>query len=370
MAIDSALGRLGIKQGVCTSSTRPTNPFEGQVIYESDTNRTLVYDNAAWVVVADNQVLSIDTANSRVGIGTTTPTVALQVDSGSTDQFAAPQIYVAPSGHASSDRAAIQLDDIQLLTDIAGDGTEDFSIYSNTAASHRLSIDGSGNVGINTFTPTGRIHLYSNTAGNGQDANYLKIDRANTSTESAVNWATAGTNKWFLGTDNTGSDDILLYDWVSGNASMYGDSGTGILTFPEQPAFTARITTTGTLYNSQVLPFSSASLNLGNHYNTSTYLFTAPISGHYFFSYSVLIRNNSGTARTETGFWKNGGWLMNRGNSYVNSTGSSSDHNQASSSVITYMSANDTMGIYQLQTSPSDTYGGTSLSIFTGRLVS
>lgn len=69
MAIDSALGRLGIKQGVCTSSTRPTNPFEGQVIYESDTNRTLVYDNAAWVVVADNQVLSIDAANSRVVIG-------------------------------------------------------------------------------------------------------------------------------------------------------------------------------------------------------------------------------------------------------------------------------------------------------------
>lgn len=68
MPIDSALGRLGIKQGLCTSSTRPANPFEGQVIYESDTNRTLVYDNAAWVVVADSQLLSIDTTNSNVNI--------------------------------------------------------------------------------------------------------------------------------------------------------------------------------------------------------------------------------------------------------------------------------------------------------------
>ena len=35
--------------GVCTSSTRPASPYEGQVIYETDTDRVLVYNNAAWV---------------------------------------------------------------------------------------------------------------------------------------------------------------------------------------------------------------------------------------------------------------------------------------------------------------------------------
>jgi hypothetical protein len=35
--------------GVCTSTTRPSSPYEGQVIYETDTNRTLVWDNSAWV---------------------------------------------------------------------------------------------------------------------------------------------------------------------------------------------------------------------------------------------------------------------------------------------------------------------------------
>lgn len=48
MAIDAALGRLGIKPGVCTSSTRPANPFEGQVIYETDTNNIRFWSGSAW----------------------------------------------------------------------------------------------------------------------------------------------------------------------------------------------------------------------------------------------------------------------------------------------------------------------------------
>lgn len=33
---------------ICTSSTRPASPFEGQRIYETDTNKEWVYDGAAW----------------------------------------------------------------------------------------------------------------------------------------------------------------------------------------------------------------------------------------------------------------------------------------------------------------------------------
>ena len=34
---------------ICTSSTRPAAPFEGQKIYETDTDRELTYDATAWV---------------------------------------------------------------------------------------------------------------------------------------------------------------------------------------------------------------------------------------------------------------------------------------------------------------------------------
>ena len=41
----------GVRPGVCTSTTRPTAPYEGQQIYETDTNRVLVWDNATWIVI-------------------------------------------------------------------------------------------------------------------------------------------------------------------------------------------------------------------------------------------------------------------------------------------------------------------------------
>ena len=50
MGLDNGYG-LGIgslKPGVCTSSTRPTSPYEGQAIYETDTDKMLVYNGSAW----------------------------------------------------------------------------------------------------------------------------------------------------------------------------------------------------------------------------------------------------------------------------------------------------------------------------------
>lgn len=39
----------GLKPGVCTSTNRPANPYDGMVIYETDTDKVAVYDSSAWV---------------------------------------------------------------------------------------------------------------------------------------------------------------------------------------------------------------------------------------------------------------------------------------------------------------------------------
>jgi hypothetical protein len=49
MPLSSVVGAQSIvKPGVCTSSTRPASPYEGQMIYETDTDKVLVYNGSAW----------------------------------------------------------------------------------------------------------------------------------------------------------------------------------------------------------------------------------------------------------------------------------------------------------------------------------
>jgi len=51
MGIDSGYGVGSLKTGVCTSTTRPASPFEGQTIYETDTDLVKSYNGASWVTI-------------------------------------------------------------------------------------------------------------------------------------------------------------------------------------------------------------------------------------------------------------------------------------------------------------------------------
>jgi hypothetical protein len=42
----------GLRSGVCTSSTRPSAPYEGQMIYETDTDMVALWNGSAWRYIA------------------------------------------------------------------------------------------------------------------------------------------------------------------------------------------------------------------------------------------------------------------------------------------------------------------------------
>lgn len=42
----------GYRPGVCTSTTRPTAPYEGQMIYETDTDMVAIWNGSAWRYLA------------------------------------------------------------------------------------------------------------------------------------------------------------------------------------------------------------------------------------------------------------------------------------------------------------------------------
>ena len=54
MPLSSVLGaNSAIRPGVCTSSTRPSVPYTGQLIFETDTNRLVVYNGSSWIYMVD-----------------------------------------------------------------------------------------------------------------------------------------------------------------------------------------------------------------------------------------------------------------------------------------------------------------------------
>jgi hypothetical protein len=64
MGIDSGYGVGSLKTGVCTSTTRPAVPFDGQTISETDTDSLQVYKGTAWAPVSGLQYISGGTVTS------------------------------------------------------------------------------------------------------------------------------------------------------------------------------------------------------------------------------------------------------------------------------------------------------------------
>lgn len=63
MPLSSVLGASTlIKPGVVTSSTRPSVPYEGQLIYETDTDRIAAYNGAAWISASGLVVIKPETS--------------------------------------------------------------------------------------------------------------------------------------------------------------------------------------------------------------------------------------------------------------------------------------------------------------------
>ena len=92
-----------------------------------------------------------------------------------------------------------------------------------------------------------------------------------------------------------------------------GVNDVGVLQ-PTKPSFFAHMTG-GTwvdnVADDTVLPFNTTLHNIGNHYSTSTYKFTVPIAGVYFFAFQLYLSNGGGAQYA--GIGKNGS-LLNTGN--------------------------------------------------------
>ena len=76
MAFSSVLGASSvIKPGVVTSSTRPSSPFVGQLIYDTTLSQTLAWNGSAWGIVSDIGAWTSYTPVIKGGATTVTATI-------------------------------------------------------------------------------------------------------------------------------------------------------------------------------------------------------------------------------------------------------------------------------------------------------
>lgn len=143
----------------------------------------------------------------EVGIGTSSPGNLLHI-AGETAEFPT-SLYIAPTGHATSRRAGIAIDNWEWMQDTGGNGTKDFALYHRSANTTRLNINTSGNVAVGgttfsgtTFTVNGTFGVLTGSTGTN---NSVILTSTNYALPTAV-----GAHGRIIWVKNTGSSAISL----------------------------------------------------------------------------------------------------------------------------------------------------------------
>jgi hypothetical protein len=194
---------------VCTAGGRPGSPGDGDMIYETDTDRVLVYNGTGWVIFGDGTLLSLN--GSDVGIGTA--------------PVAGNKLHVVDDVNGSLTGIRIDNADQTLkLQTYFESGVAQYAAIESTndggsgGLNLALNAANGGNVGIGTTSPASDLHIggssvvtftnSANTAGKrgmriGFDNDRLTIQRASDAGAWEANYLVVDQDNGRVGIGNT-----------------------------------------------------------------------------------------------------------------------------------------------------------------------
>ena len=239
--------------------------------------------------------------NGNVGVGTASPDRNLHVkktDTGGTvakfeNSAGSTFIEMASSAGGGANAGYIEYNT-----------TKDFKFAPGDT--NRMTIKADGKVGIGLEAPLAPLHIEA------PDNSEL------------MNFTVTGQERWALrGESGSGSNDFLGLGISGGVQAMYWNEG-GAVRMPSNPCAVwgnngsdIQLHGHGGWYD---LPLTHAVLNIGGHYNTSNYRFTAPVTGVYHVWFGGEFTSPSQTVWTHLAPRINGSStanLSNKGNNFA-----------------------------------------------------
>ena len=166
-----------------------------------------------------------------------------------------------------------------------------------------IRIDASGNVGINTTSPGIKLGVVDTSAGSATFP--VIVGNRGTTVGTQINIGLQTYDSGSAGITNAigsvttsassgaGSADMVFLTTGSGTrAERMRISSVGYVTMPNQPAFHA-VRNAGNVSSTGIFICNAVTFNDGNHYNSSTGRFTAPVAGRYQMNFFVLMQGGN-----------------------------------------------------------------------------
>jgi hypothetical protein len=225
---------------------------------------------------------------------------------------------------------------IPLIVNGAASQSANLQEWKNSSEIVLADIDNVGNLQVPKIGVGGSVPPTSPSSTTLQLTGRAKI--LSNGAESAGIWLTGSNNidSAFIGQFSpVTTDHIGIYHNGAWRLSV---SNVGIVTMPNQPTFYAQGSGTQVLSGTQsnvIIPMVTATENVGNHFNTSNYRFTAPVAGKYFF-WAQAVTTDATSTGPEISILKNGAVLNNLAISY-----NSAFYNTFGAPMITTLAAND-----------------------------
>lgn len=209
---------------------------------------------------------------------------------------------------------------------------QSLSVSGNTSLAGRLQV---GDSSITQAYPAANLGYVMDVQASTGNQTYISIAEPGTSS--------LGDNGMIIGEDTT-------HSWIvqRGNKGMNfstNDLGrllidaSGRVSTPYQPAFQAKrsnhVTGSGTIV------FDAVQFNIGNHYNSSNGIFTAPVNGQYLFTFSCLLYNMGSSSNAHL-FVNGSAYNMSSFGTYGQFTGSYAGQG---ASIVASLSTNDQVTI-------------------------